>query len=506
MGQCYITRRGTKTGGATEQLGIYPTGNDGRPIGNVTVLDNVMTLSSHLFQDNANVLNVCLPNTLYSIETKSFQNCASLQEIDIPDKISVIPANCFENDTSLSKVKLPLGLSTIKEYAFSGCTKLFDMKISDNISDFLVIESYAFRNCKINNETVTKLATRVNGSIYHYAFAGLTNITEITTQYTSDYYFKDCSNLRKVTILKPLSNGGFGSNVFNNCISLNEVILPENATQIYTSMFNGNEALKKVNIPKSCTLIGSSAFRYTGITNIQIPSSLTEIGDYAFSNCKNLETINYDADNLINLRQYCFADCPKLTDEDVENILAHSNIIYNDIFYNCIGLKHLNINTIWTSMFEKCTELISVTLKYNGASTGDRCFYSCTSLREAYFEGNFTTIGSCVFYNCTSLKKVFLSSSITTAINSCLTSTSSSYYIFYNCTALEDVQLGEDWNMSIRLNVSDKLTVNSMVTMFEVLKDLTGQTAKTLTLGSTNLAKLTDEQKAIAINKNWTLA
>ena len=45
-----------------------------------------------------------------------------------------------------------------------------------------------------------------------------------------------------------------------------------------------------------------------------------------------------------------------------------------------------------------------------------------------------------------------------------------------------------------------------MIAMFNSLKDLTGDTAKTLTLGSTNLAKLTDEQKAIATNKNWTLA
>ena len=45
-----------------------------------------------------------------------------------------------------------------------------------------------------------------------------------------------------------------------------------------------------------------------------------------------------------------------------------------------------------------------------------------------------------------------------------------------------------------------------MVTMFNSLKDLTGETAKTLTLGETNLSKLTDEQKAIATNKNWTLA
>ena len=104
------------------------------------------------------------------------------------------------------------------------------------------------------------------------------------------------------------------------------------------------------------------------------------------------------------------------------------------------------------------------------------------------------------------MKTVSLPSTITEDANSCLTSTSYSYYAFYGCTALEDVRLGQDWNMSLRLDVSNNLTVDSIVAMFNSLKDLTGTTAKTLTLGSTNLAKLTDEQKAIATNKNWTLA
>jgi len=42
--------------------------------------------------------------------------------------------------------------------------------------------------------------------------------------------------------------------------------------------------------------------------------------------------------------------------------------------------------------------------------------------------------------------------------------------------------------------------------MFTALADRTGQTAYTLTLGATNLKKLSDEQKAIATDKNWTLA
>ena len=50
------------------------------------------------------------------------------------------------------------------------------------------------------------------------------------------------------------------------------------------------------------------------------------------------------------------------------------------------------------------------------------------------------------------------------------------------------------------------LTVESLMNVINNLKDLTGGMAQTLTLGATNLAKLTDEQKAVATNKNWVLA
>ena len=60
--------------------------------------------------------------------------------------------------------------------------------------------------------------------------------------------------------------------------------------------------------------------------------------------------------------------------------------------------------------------------------------------------------------------------------------------------------------MTMKLDVSTNLTVDSMVGIFNNLKDLTNDTAKTLTLGSANLLKLTDEQRSIATNKNWTLA
>ena len=85
MGQCYITRRGTKTGGATEQLGIYPVGNDGRPMGNVVVPNNVAVLSDYIFQNNANILTVAFGTDLYKINEYAFQKSTSFQKIKIPN-------------------------------------------------------------------------------------------------------------------------------------------------------------------------------------------------------------------------------------------------------------------------------------------------------------------------------------------------------------------------------------------------------------------------------------
>jgi hypothetical protein len=49
------------------------------------------------------------------------------------------------------------------------------------------------------------------------------------------------------------------------------------------------------------------------------------------------------------------------------------------------------------------------------------------------------------------------------------------------------------------------LHIDSLISIINALDDLTGQGSKTLTLGSENLSKLSSDQIAIAVNKNWTV-
>lgn len=71
---------------------------------------------------------------------------------------------------------------------------------------------------------------------------------------------------------------------------------------------------------------------------------------------------------------------------------------------------------------------------------------------------------------------------------------------------LRTVNLPLDFNVAINLSSAAYMTHESLVDILNALKDLTGETSKKLTLGTTNLAKLSDEEKLIATNKNWTLA
>lgn len=78
---------------------------------------------------------------------------------------------------------------------------------------------------------------------------------------------------------------------------------------------------------------------------------------------------------------------------------------------------------------------------------------------------------------------------------------------FDNCVALENITI--EGVIGNNFNISDSpLTVESLMSIIEHLKDYSGEsgTTHTLTIGATNFGKLNDDQKAIAIAKGWTLA
>lgn len=505
MAECIIVGSGNGNG---EQLGIYPVGINGRPTGDVTVPEGVESLYKYIFYGDTAVTSIKLPNTLTSIDAQACLDCSNLIKINLPESLTnlgtealsntaiaeiVIPPNvnipneCFVTCSKLETVEIKgSGVKTIGDYAFDRCSSLKKITFSDEITGF-ILNQRAFINCSsITDEYINPIISNID-SLGEYAFEGCKSLVSVTPEYTWTAMFQACTGIKTAHIKRATSSGTTGNYAFLNCSSLESVIYDEEA---------------KTNL----ITIGQHCFEgCTSLKTYELPPNITSIEDYAFKGCTNLSNVIIDENTKFILNDYAFSNCNSLTDEMVNNIVTHASEVSTYIFSKCMGLKNINIANCGSYMFFDCSNLETAVINKQGAS-GNSVFEGCTSLSEVEFKDGLTTIEKLIFYNCTSLKKITLPSSITTATNSSLTATSNSYYFLRNCTALEECVVGEDWNMSLRLNVSSNLTVDGMVNLMNNLKDLTGETAKTLTLGETNLTKLTDEQKAIAINKNWTLA
>ena len=507
----------TYGGGGGKQKGVYPIDSSGLPTGDVIVPDGITSLAQKLFYQNENITSVKLPDTCTQLNMSCFYKCSKLKTVNIPSGVQTIPENCFYNTTALSSVSLPVSVTKIDSQAFS-YSNVSNITFEDGAK--VTLSTECFSRGKITNEGVENIlahASIVSPGIFCYCYS----ITDVTIPKSWTRMFQNCNNLKKVRLqgATKASNDTlwhFGDQAFNNCVSLEEFIfdIPEDRQQVQkipNNAFYNCQKLPSITIPDTVQEIGDHAFDYcTSLTTLNIPSGVTKIGAYTFSASGSLDNLTIGDDASYSLGEYCFNNNPRvISAETVKKILAHANALGQSIFNACKSLPaELEAPKVSLRTFNECTSLVKVNVTgyLSTFNTGDAVFRGCTKLEEVTFAEGMITIGSSIFYGCTALKKVYLPSSITTSYQNGLTTASSSYYVFESCTALEDVQVGIDWNMSLRLNVSSKLTVESMVAMFNNLKDLTDATAKTLTLGSTNLAKLTDEQKAIATNKNWTLA
>ena len=192
----------------------------------------------------------------------------------------------------------------------------------------------------------------------------------------------------------------------------------------------------------------------------------------------------------------------------------------NKYILNFKCTENTNITTIsGSNVFSNCYSLTSINLPALTTISGNSVFSSCSSLTNINLPALTTISGNSAFYNCYSLTSINLpiltTISSSGAFASCYSLIS---FLFYNtfsaltksqqfteCVNLKDLQLVTNWRWSLNVKDTD-LTHECIIDMFNKLKDLTGEDSLTLTIGANNLAKVTDEEKLIANNKNWILA
>lgn len=152
--------------------------------------------------------------------------------------------------------------------------------------------------------------------------------------------------------------------------------------------------------------------------------------------------------------------------------------------------------TDMTSMFYNCDNLTTVPL-FDTSNVTDMTsmFYSCNNLTDVpLFDTSRVTNMKNMFSFCTKLTTVpaFNASSVTNLSGT-----------FIYCNTLKSI-LMYGMKVAFDISASTKFEREDLVTILNNLGTVT--TATTLTMGSTNLGKLTDADKEIATNKGWTLA
>jgi hypothetical protein len=190
-----------------------------------------------------------------------------------------------------------------------------------------------------------------------------------------------------------------------------------------------------------------------------------------------------------HLSKVSFVNCKKITS------------IGNAAFQNCSSLATINlpygITSIGTYAFQNCSSLATINLPDGITSIGLYAFFDCSSLTTINLPDSIVSIGNAAFYGCSSLTTINLPNSITSIAADA----------FFGCLSLTDVTIESGFNCNgLTLSSSTRYTAETIVSWLEALADRTGQATFKLTIGATNLNKLTAEQKAIATNKNWTLA
>lgn len=123
---------------------------------------------------------------------------------------------------------------------------------------------------------------------------------------------------------------------------LTQIIIPSSVTSIGDGAFSGHGNLTQIIIPSSVTSIGDSAFFHCeNLREITIPSDVGSIGEHVFMDCRNLEKITFsDPSRVTSIGDGAFSNCWRLT-----QIIIPSNVnnIGNEAFKNCNSLKELTI-------------------------------------------------------------------------------------------------------------------------------------------------------------------
>ena len=394
-------------------------------IKSLTLPSSVTTISDCAFADCSKLTTVTFSKGLKSIGAGAFSQCKKLQNVTLPSSVTQIKKSAFENCDGFTLFTFPSSVTVITDYVLNHCDSLTTITIG---SAATTVEPYAFEN-------ISSLASFkvVSDNVNFTASKGV-------------LYSKDMSILYR-----------FASNS-----SLTSYSVPKGVCEIKPHAFYGAKKLTSITLPTSVNTIGKKAFYGTALynnkdnwsddllyisryliecnstaTSIIINQNTKTIADFAFYNCKNLQSVTLPT-TLTYLGVGVFAGCDNLQSIEIDSankyytcikgILCDKNLTTVFAFPQNSASTSLNLKTsikkIAPYAFIGAKNLKGINLKYveyigdyafyntplttvhiNSHSVGNFAF-AYSSIKNARLATKVRYVGAKAFYNCVNLKSV----------------------------------------------------------------------------------------------------
>lgn len=367
------------------------------------------------------IASLILGENLEELSSSAFQSCSSLQHVEIKSqKLKIIGSNAFKGCTVLTDIVLPDGLVTIGASAFYECTGLstilnssLEKKLPKNLE---TIGDQAFYKVPLKEIIFPESVKTIGGSAF-----SMTQLTTIEVPKTvislGGGAFSSTPLINATVGVESLSNS-----LFNGCKSLREVVAMENIffTAVGNYCFSNCSALETIELSK-VTSVGMYAFQECQVLKELNLSSVEQIGDSAFKNAKleslilgpNFTTGSSPFDGA-TIEEFNFLGtiedwCGKTFSSYASSPFYASKMIkFNGNLLTVISEDDTEAETLSSYIFGYLTSLNDVHLK-EVTTLEDRTFWGCTALQRAHLP-KLQTTGYYTFRDCTSLEYVELGS------------------------------------------------------------------------------------------------
>ncbi len=330
----------------------------------VTIPNSVTTIGSSAFEGCSGLTSVTLPNSVDTIWHDAFQN-SGLTSITIPENVRYIGSNAFGIDvygnqsSSLTTVvwnaknasiasdvdfwnyDSPFyGCSNISTVTFGDSVRVIPNRLFPSVSENITPNVYYGRD--IENWINIKRIDSGNYGCAMFGYYGegkynlyinnqlVTNLDIPNTVDTIQFgTFYGCNSIQSITI--PTQIKFMESNAFC-CENLNSVTWNAINCNVEEFAFGecGSGNINSLVLGDSVQVIPNYAFHHFGITNVNLPGSLTSIGERAFYRCYDLISITIPS-QVTTIGDEAFKDCTNLRSITMEPTVPPT--IYTGTFY-----------------------------------------------------------------------------------------------------------------------------------------------------------------------------